>query len=89
MMSTISVGRRPNLSAIIPKQKCANRTKSQGDKDSFRHGRNFSLELGRDGADAKGKDEEVKGIERPAQKAGNKSIPLHRRQSAKMADKFH
>ena len=70
-------------------KKCADRTKSQGDEDRLRDGGDFRLELSRDGADAKSQNEEIKSVERPAQKAGDKCIPLDRRKPPKMADKFH
>jgi hypothetical protein len=38
------------------------------------------VKVNANGADAKDQNEEIKGIERPAKKAGDESIPLDRRQ---------
>src|SRR5205807_9332331 len=64
-------------------------THRQRQENCLRDGGNFRLELSRNRADTEVQKEEVKSVDRPAQKAGNESIPLHWRKPAKMADEFH
>jgi hypothetical protein len=41
-----------------------------------------------DGADAENEDEEIEGVERPAEEAGDESIPLNGGEAAKFIEEF-
>jgi hypothetical protein len=47
------------------------------------------LKLGSQSIHTENEDKEIEGVERPAKKASDECIPLHRGQPAKMAEKFH
>ena len=88
-MSTISVGRRPNRSAIIPNRNAPTGRKASVMKHRLRHRRNLRLKLRGQRADAENQNEKIKRVQRPPQKTGDERVPLHRSKPTKMSDEFH
>ena len=62
----------------VTEQERTERTRSQGQRDRYRHRRHAGVELLGDVGKDKHHDEKVEGIERPAEKAGRDGVPLLR-----------
>src|SRR4051812_3025925 len=70
-------------------EKCSHRAHGQRNKDGFRNGRNFGMEVSADGTYAEDQDEEVERVKRPAKKAGNKGVSLDRGKTLQSANEAH
>ena len=76
MMSIINVGRRPKRSAISPKRNAPTGRIASVRKIAFEDGGDLRVKFSGDSADAKNQDEKIKGVERPAEKAGDEGVAL-------------
>ena len=88
MMLTISVGRRPKRSAIIP-NRIAPTGRMARSENRLRDRRDRGLKLRGQRANAENQNKKIKSVQRPPQKAGNKRIPLQRGQLSEMTNKLH
>jgi hypothetical protein len=63
----------------------AYRTKGESEKEGLGYGRGLDMEIAGDRGDAEDEDEEVEGVERPAEEASGESMPLMRTEAPERA----
>jgi hypothetical protein len=60
-----------------PEKECADGPPRECEKNCFRDGGNLGVKFIRHGADTKNENEEIKRVERPAQKASEEGVALN------------
>ena len=73
---SMRVGRRPKRSAIQPKRRAPTGRMARVQKVASAGGGERDVKGGGDGAEAKGEEEVVEGVERPAEEAGEEGAAL-------------
>ncbi len=70
-------------------EECADRAHGEGPEDGFFDLLAAGVEVGGDGGEAEGEEEEVEGVERPAEEAGGEGVALGWGEGTELAEEGH